>query len=283
MFLLLVMLFNSAQALEFREGKRGNDEDSGTVMSIEFFPYHVTLYDAHEKHPFNFRCGGTIIHPKIILTSATCTSRMIDFAVRAGSRSLCTGFLFESCEPGITLHRMNFVADTLYWKGNEPKTNNLALIKLQEALPMDATMKAALLPLAGALYSEHTIGNVTGHGRDPRLDRKGSTSILRWSRFEIANHNVCLSIYKGEYDASEMSCAHQINTFVCPADDGEPFVRRLSNGNFVVLGVSNYPQCPGEKEGYALFTKTYPFIHWIRTAIDEWLTPEDKEMYDPFH
>ncbi|EDV46404.1 trypsin beta [Drosophila erecta] len=198
-------------------------------------------------------CGGCILSPTKILTTAHCVHRdgkLIDasrLSCRVGSTNQYAGGKIVFVE-SVAVHPDYYNLD-----------NNLAVITLSSALSYTERISAIPVAASGeALPAEGSEVNVAGWGRTS----DGTTSYkIRETSLQVASEAACLDAYSNHGEQS-FCLAHELKEGTCHGDGGSGAVygdKLIGVTNFVVGACgSRYPD---------VFVRLSSYSDWIQEQI----------------
>ncbi|XP_053661040.1 trypsin-1-like [Anopheles marshallii] len=227
----------------------------GHEAEIGHYPWMAALY-----YNNRFICGGSLINDRYVLTAAHC--------VFGSDRSLFRVKLLmhdrtvpkeDSFERKVSYIMTNWFLNVLVFI-----TNDVALLKLSEPVPLGETIVPVCLPPEGNTYAGQE-GIVTGWGKlgdgtfpmrlqevhVPILANEECHNQTQYFRFQINDRMMCAGIPEGGKDS-------------CQGDSGGPMhVFDAEANRFVIAGVVSWgfgcaqPRFPG------IYARVNRFISWI--------------------
>ena len=156
---------------------------------------------------------------------------------------------------------------------------DIALVKLSRKVRLNRFIRTLCLPAKeeGDPAIPTTYGVVAGWGgtRALRHGELGNISkVLRHAHFTIRSDDLCLKKSLIPYNSTMAFCAGdgKGGSDTCQGDSGGAFVREIIRGSkfqWVVAGVVSWGEGCAQKDKYGYYTRVYPFIDWIKKAMDE--------------
>ncbi|KAK3577716.1 hypothetical protein CHS0354_037986 [Potamilus streckersoni] len=231
------------------------------------FPWQIALYGGGY-----FACGGSIIHPHWVLTSAHCIVYMESYTVTVGAVDV--GISRSENSQGRWYNSSRTYINPFY---NIDFDNDISLVYIDEPIVFSNYVRPICIASRGTVEEMLNEGYnaecyVGGWGRNQNLIN-GVTGAwlgkLQIVRVYLYNKEECNQIYYKVYRSYPQNttvCVDNQNfgAPTCNGDSGGPLICRNSFGRFEVLGTLSWGYFSCFKEGYPdIYQLSYPHADWI--------------------
>ncbi|KAL0100210.1 hypothetical protein PUN28_019556 [Cardiocondyla obscurior] len=256
---------------------------NGNKTGVLQYPWMAILaYDTGRPNP-EFRCGGSIINSRYVLTAAHCvttlpsTLRLV--SVRVGEHDISKE---RDCEKGsegedvlCAEKYQDFEIESVTFHPNYTRTllqNDIALIRLNGTIDFTPrNVKPICLPFGSATQLTHERAIVTGWGATEIGPR--SRDLLQ-AKLPIMKNEQCKEVYKrtAKIWYKQLCAGGEAHTDSCMGDSGGPLQASAKyNGKavrYVQYGVVSYglTRC-GTTGVPGVYTKVSHYMDWILDSI----------------
>ncbi|KAM3930965.1 vitamin K-dependent protein C [Leptodactylus fuscus] len=251
-------IFNSGYSARLTGAKKGRKGDS---------PWQALIY--YEKKAI---CGGVLIHPSWVLSTAHCFKQKGKYFVRLGEydrRNL------EDTEQQMLVTKIithpEFKVETI--------DNDIALLHLNQKAVYNKYVLPICLPSYGLAENNLTLEGtetiVTGWGNQDETQRN-RTSILSYIQVPIVSHQNCSALMHSRV-TENMLCAGILgnNQDACAGDSGGPMVTHFGDTWFLV-GLVSWGEGCGRLDNYGIYTKVNNYLQWIHQELTSYKAEEKK-------
>nr|XP_023023062.1 complement C1r subcomponent-like [Leptinotarsa decemlineata] len=240
----------------------------GQPASAGEFPFMAAIGFNTTDQPW--RCGGTLISERYVLTAAHCT-----FTSDAGPPSVVRlGELDLSTDKDGSEHRDYAVSKVVLHPEYEYpwKYNDIALLKTYSKVIFTKFIRPACLYTRTDI--EYNTGVATGWGR---TDFAGENSDrLMAVTLNIFENERCYRTYQSNKDlpkgiTSSMLCAGELKggKDTCQGDSGGPLLitKEGNQCKFYIVGITSFGKSCGQVNTPAIYTRVSEYIPWIEQNI----------------
>ncbi|XP_046689031.1 phenoloxidase-activating factor 2-like isoform X2 [Homalodisca vitripennis] len=246
------------------------DSLGDTSTTFGEFPWMVAILKVGPSGSQEFLCGGSIIYPNIILTTAHTISGLsaVDLRVKAGVWN--TTNILESDK-----HQDRTVAATVLHSGYDKSKvqNDVALLVLNDPLEITDNVAPVCLPSRDTIFNS-TDCIATGWGVG-NFGNKGIGSVLRMVHLPLVDSNKCQEEFRKvprlgpNFNLhSSFICAGRDLADTCTGDGGGPLVCPLldDSGKYVQIGITSWGIGCGDLPG--AYSSVIAAREWIDTMSD---------------
>ncbi|XP_058124266.1 uncharacterized protein LOC131285364 [Anopheles ziemanni] len=246
------------------------------------WPWHAAIFGV-SKRSREYLCGGTLVSPSYILTSASCVTdwhpRKRPFVVQLGQNQL-----FESSITGREVRVLEVETSD---------DSSMALLRLEADVQYDDYIQPICLPTPNDTDSSAETG--TNEGKDGLIVGYGQTDptgdlspFLQATLMPIVDSGLCM-VYRifDKKEAHKMFCAgHGNGTNACKGDEGGGFYEENRHGAWTITGVIGKinlyrKQC--DPYGYVGLADVVHYLEWIMDRIRSALSLPSRVPPDTSH
>ncbi|XP_068237778.1 trypsin-1-like [Palaemon carinicauda] len=218
------------------------------------FPHQISM-QVESHFGTSHSCGGSIYNEKYIITAAHCTQGVTarKLVIVAGEFDLTVDSGDEQAIHGDHIYNHEHY-------GHHTMENDIALIRLSEALVMNDMVQPIAIPAQMELVQPTTVCTTTGWGTT--VEGGSIPDKLRKVSVPVVSDESCRNSYSVSEIADSMLCAGlpQGGKDTCQGDSGGPFVCEGKLHGIVSWG---YGCARPDKPG--VYTEVAYFRNWIET------------------
>ncbi|XP_062554889.1 venom protease-like isoform X1 [Armigeres subalbatus] len=257
----------NAEVVQKRGKQCSNDNKliiGGEAAKLGEFPHMAALgYRDFPDDPIEYKCGGTLISDRFVLTAAHCIAPGLE-TVRLGDLNLV------SDTDGATPQEFS-VQDTFghpQYSGKS-KQNDIALVQLSGKVGFSQRIRPACLYQSVNVEEQKLIAS--GYGAEENYGP--NSNILMKVVLDQFDQSTCLSYYS-RAGVSRLTDSQMCVGFkaggrdTCQGDSGGPLQVRDPKNDciFHVVGITSYgTYCGGEVP--AIYTRVGSFLPWIESIV----------------
>ncbi|XP_061405411.1 elastase-1-like [Lethenteron reissneri] len=264
-FMIFVFLLNKSivSAQNCGQAPRQNRVAGGSEATPHSWPWQVSLqYYGAKSQAWFHDCGGTLIHPQWILTSAACadTFGLYPRAV-LGKHNIYV--------PEFGAQTSDILLDAVHVLYNTTKkySNSIALIKLRSPVTLTDKIDIACLPTQDEVLPDDSECYVVGWGS---IFANGPlSSNLQQAQLPRVSYSLCSDTYWWTPALPDKTiCAGNTAHGACTGDYGGPLICKKINA-WTIYGIVNFingKNCLGVGTP-TVFTQVSAYISWIQNVM----------------
>ncbi|RZC37156.1 anionic trypsin-2-like, partial [Asbolus verrucosus] len=212
----------------------------------------------------SYRCGASLIHPKVALTAAHCVQASGIYKIRAGEWD------WDSTREPLQ-HQDRFARKIILHPRYDSKSliNDIALVIVERAFRLLDHVGIVCLPHQETVLSGTSDCIATGWGKTSYSSNKDYEAVLKEATMPIVENHECVqSLQRAQFGPTfrlheSFLCAGGDNKDTCKGDGGSPLVCQIDGkaDKYQQVGIVSWglvcgrTNCPGVYVNVALFTQ----------------------------
>lgn len=241
--------------------------NNSAIAQFGEFPWMAVLFKGKDQ----YFCGGSLIHPKVILTAAHCVLNLTldTLSVRLGEWDTVT-----ENEP--MPHQQYGVQKMIVHEGYVHKKfhNDIALLIMEKAAELRLNVNTICLPPKNSIFDDQRC-MASGWGTS-NFDPEGKYSeVMKKVELPVVPRERCKLLFKAtrlgwffQLHKSILCGGGEEGVDVCKGDGGSPLACKLDD-QYVQAGIVSWGLGCGDKDVPAGYTKITKFIDWIETNLSK--------------
>ncbi|XP_014480349.1 PREDICTED: trypsin-1-like [Dinoponera quadriceps] len=224
----------------------------GQTTSVNEFPWIARL-----SYLNKFYCGGTLINDRYVLTAAHCVKGFMWFMIKVtfGEHDRCTE---KGPETRYVVRIMT--GDFSFLNFN----NDIALLRLNERVPLGDTIRPICLPLM--LNNEYVGTNAIVSGWGTLQENGKPSCLLQEVEVPVMSLQACRNTsYSPRMISDNMLCAgyREGKKDSCQGDSGGPLIAEREDKKYELIGIVSWGDGCARKNKPGVYTRVTRYMDWI--------------------